>query len=550
MVTMRTTGAFRTPSSLWLLVFTLTPTANAAATVTPIIEIVDTKVPAIESASIGVAVYGKPLSYTPIGTLTLKEGNTVLGTSSRPAGGIYVLAVPLTAPGPHVITAFYSGDANYAPGQSSPTTVQAVATTITLAPAGPPGLAFGVRAIVVGALQCIGSVTLAEAGRTLATKAIDVPTGTAEFLSSSYPQLTDGQHTIVASFRAELYGCAPATSSPLSVYIGFPTSVTEIVSITPNPSRFGQLPGAIVRVAAASGAASGRVTLKQGSVSLSMADLDATGLATVNLPSLPVGSWPVTAEYAGSALTRASISRPVTVVVDPAMIFLSAAGGQTTLAPKSLASAYGVDLAAAMASATTTPLPTNLNGVELSVPTQDGTAAKAQLLYVSPQQINFVVPEQSKTGSVTIQVSRGGQSLFADASIETVAPSIFTADGSASGPPLASLVTVHADGSQDSQPVYECSGGSCRSVELQVIGGETNVLVLYASGIRNAPRESVTARAASIALPVEYIGPQGAFAGLDQINLAVPAELAGRGAVTLEISAAGKSANPVVLRFR
>ncbi len=44
---------------------------------------------------------------------------------------------------------------------------------------------------------------------------------------------------------------------------------------------------------------------------------------------------------------------------------------------------------------------------------------------------------------------------------------------------------------------------------------------------------------------VEYAGPQGAYAGLDQVNLLIPAGLAGAGKVNVIVTANNKPANPV-----
>jgi uncharacterized protein (TIGR03437 family) len=112
------------------------------------------------------------------------------------------------------------------------------------------------------------------------------------------------------------------------------------------------------------------------------------------------------------------------------------------------------------------------------------------------------------------------------------------------------LVTLRSGGSQESRQAYECTNGSCRAVELELVEDGTNVLVLYATGIRNARLGDVTARADSIEVPVQYAGAQSEVAGLDQINLLLPATLAGRGTLRLDIAAAGRSANPVTLRFK
>ena len=44
--------------------------------------------------------------------------------------------------------------------------------------------------------------------------------------------------------------------------------------------------------------------------------------------------------------------------------------------------------------------------------------------------------------------------------------------------------------------------------------------------------------------PVLYAGPQGAFPGLDQINVQIPPMLAGEGLVLIQVTANGITANP------
>ncbi|MFM8395532.1 MAG: hypothetical protein ACKOB4_16585, partial [Acidobacteriota bacterium] len=48
---------------------------------------------------------------------------------------------------------------------------------------------------------------------------------------------------------------------------------------------------------------------------------------------------------------------------------------------------------------------------------------------------------------------------------------------------------------------------------------------------------------------VVYAGAQGDYAGLDQLNVRIPRELAGRGEVDLNLSVGGVSANPVRIRM-
>jgi uncharacterized protein (TIGR03437 family) len=60
----------------------------------------------------------------------------------------------------------------------------------------------------------------------------------------------------------------------------------------------------------------------------------------------------------------------------------------------------------------------------------------------------------------------------------------------------------------------------------------------------------VTATVGGVAAPVAYAGPQGTYAGLDQINVTLPAGLAGRGKVDVVVTAGGKPSNPVNLVIR
>lgn len=53
-----------------------------------------------------------------------------------------------------------------------------------------------------------------------------------------------------------------------------------------------------------------------------------------------------------------------------------------------------------------------------------------------------------------------------------------------------------------------------------------------------------------IAAPVIFAGEQGEFAGLDQINVALPSALAGRGDVEVALTVDGKAANPVRITIK
>ena len=63
-----------------------------------------------------------------------------------------------------------------------------------------------------------------------------------------------------------------------------------------------------------------------------------------------------------------------------------------SLAPDSLVAAFGANLATVVRAAETLPLPTELAGTTVTVRDSQGTSRLASLLFVSPNQVNYVMP--------------------------------------------------------------------------------------------------------------------------------------------------------------
>jgi len=60
----------------------------------------------------------------------------------------------------------------------------------------------------------------------------------------------------------------------------------------------------------------------------------------------------------------------------------------------------------------------------------------------------------------------------------------------------------------------------------------------------------VTVSIGGVNVPVAYAGAQGFYTGLDQVNVQLPASLAGRGDVPVILSVAGKAADTARLTFK
>jgi uncharacterized protein (TIGR03437 family) len=222
----------------------------------------------------------------------------------------------------------------------------------------------------------------------------------------------------------------------------------------------------------------------------------------------------------------------------------------TTVAPESDVAGFGVGLAPQTQVATAVPLPAVLAGSSLSVQDAAHVLRLAPLFFVSAQQINYEVPPGTAPGNATVTVATAsGATASGTVQIASVAPGLFSANGNGTGVAAATAVRVNADGSQSPVTVFQ-SGSSANSfvpVPIDLSSGPV-FLTLYGTGIRN--RSSLTGVVCTIGganATVQFAGAQGAFVGLDQVNVQVPPSLAGAGQVTISLTVDGQAANPVII---
>jgi uncharacterized protein (TIGR03437 family) len=227
----------------------------------------------------------------------------------------------------------------------------------------------------------------------------------------------------------------------------------------------------------------------------------------------------------------------------------SAAAPSSAVAPDSLASLYGANLAPGVAQAALQPLPLALGGVTLSVTDAAGATRTAPLVYVSPVQINFVVPDGTAPGLATLVVS--GQTFTA--AVQPVAPTLFSMNGAGSGVAAATGIRVQAANPvlQSSVPVFQCAGSSCVSVPI-ALGADTPVYVsFYGTGIRNrSSLANVAMTINGISVPGLYAGPAPGFTGLDQVNAGLVLSLRGSGESNVVLTVDGLAANTVTINVQ
>lgn len=201
--------------------------------------------------------------------------------------------------------------------------------------------------------------------------------------------------------------------------------------------------------------------------------------------------------------------------------------------------------------ATSLPLPITLGGTTVKVKDSLGNERLASLFFVSPPQINYLIPADTAEGIATVTITNSaGEVTRGLLNISPVAPGIFSADASGQGWAAADVVYVKSDQSQVIERVARFAEGQFVPVPIDLSAG-TVILSLYGTGIRHRTQPAhVKVRIGGIEAVVDYADKQGRFLGLDQLNVRVPQSLQGRGEVNIEVSVDGKAANIVQIAIK
>jgi len=239
-------------------------------------------------------------------------------------------------------------------------------------------------------------------------------------------------------------------------------------------------------------------------------------------------------------------------VIQPTMVE-SAAAASAAVTPNTIASMFGTNLAAGIAQASMQPLPTSLGGTTLTVTDAGGTVRSAGLIYVSPSQINFVVPDGTAAGAATFQANNGSSTQSVTATVQLVAPTLFSMNATGSGVAAATAIRTQAGnpGSQSPVPVFQCGNTGCVSVPIDT-GVDTPVFVsFYGTGIRNrSSQANVSVKINDISIPVFYAGPAPGFVGLDQVNVGLTLNLRGSKESYVVLTVDGQTSNAVTINIQ
>jgi uncharacterized protein (TIGR03437 family) len=225
-------------------------------------------------------------------------------------------------------------------------------------------------------------------------------------------------------------------------------------------------------------------------------------------------------------LSRLTASQPTPAI---AAVVNAATYAQGGLAPGSIVTIFGSGLASWVAQATSFPLASPLAGASLSVGGQT-----AYPLYVSPTQINLVLPTSLPAGEADLEVSVAALSAKTTISIVPTAPGVFTAGRN-------HAVVQNQDYSTNS-PTNPAAPGS---VVIVYFTGQGMTMTTVPSG-QPAPDDpesdvalaTTTATVGGQPATVLYSGLTPGLSGLAQANIQLPSLASGDYELVLKVGSA------------
>ena len=273
------------------------------------------------------------------------------------------------------------------------------------------------------------------------------------------------------------------------------------------------------------------------SITDTLANTTAAGAATETFTTLRTAA-------AGEVLRGVSFAPSSTSMPNVPLILSAASPSVTALAQGGLGFAMGQNLAPE-GEEILGPSPTTFDGTSVSIKDAAGTLTSAPLIFVSPSQVTFQVPSTVAAGAATVTVTAPGSTQTAsNVVIAPVAPAVFTVNGN--GLVAGYAVRFSASGAQTVEPAYAVNAQGSFSAAPINMGSATDkvYLAIYTTGVQAAGMANVAVTVNGVSTQVFYAGSAG-YNGVDQINVLLPASLAGSGTVALQLTASGIAANTV-----
>ena len=226
-----------------------------------------------------------------------------------------------------------------------------------------------------------------------------------------------------------------------------------------------------------------------------------------------------------------------------------------------IVSGFGIELASGTATATgdadpNTPgiqLPTTLGGTTVTVRDSLSFTRNATLFFVSPTQVNYLLPAVMPNGAATVTFTSGtGAISTGSLNLVSVKPGIFTVNQGGTGFAAAQIQRVRNGVTLGFEDV--ATGPVANPVAVPIEwkdAGDQLYLVLYGTGFRQrSDLANVAVSVKGAAQQVVYSAAHADFAGLDQTNVLLNRNLAASGDANVVMTVDGVAANTVKINFK
>lgn len=276
------------------------------------------------STSTPSALFATPVTFTatvsgvnasiPTGNVVFNDGQSALATVALNSIGVAIYVNTTLTAGRHSIAATYEGDPDYAGSSSAQNvieTIQQTPTFTTLSASSATSLArqaVNFAAIVTSSTGRVptGTVTFMSGNILLCSGTLDSESKA----SCATSNLAIGSNYITATYAGDSNDTA-SNSTPVQVIVQQAPTKT-VLSSSQNPLL--TLAPVLISATVTNGStqsATGLVTFTQDATVIGVGALDATGSASISIPSLDVGTHTFIAVYAGDGLDIASSAAPL-----------------------------------------------------------------------------------------------------------------------------------------------------------------------------------------------------------------------------------------------
>jgi len=263
---------------------------------------------------------------TATGTVTFKDGTTVIGSPATVSSGVATLTDSSFTVGSHSITGVYSGDTNFSAATTGTPAVVVInlGTTTSTVTAAPSTITYGSATLLTATVSpatATGSFTFKDGTTTLGTGTISG--GVATYNATALPA---GSHSITAVYSGDV-NYATSTSAATTVTVNQLATTTGLTA-TPTAINYGS--ATLLSATVSNSSVTGTITFKDGANTIGSPVTVSNGTASLSVTTLTVGTHSITAVYSGDNNYSTSTSASVSVVVSLAPTTTSIAATPST----------------------------------------------------------------------------------------------------------------------------------------------------------------------------------------------------------------------------